>query len=225
MKPFWRLSGLGSFISCGALLGGLLFSGCAAPEEPVFFSDPAITGVPAVTGAPTVAGTPTAIPHAGVQSDIFSLGDQVIVVFSEPSLQPHEERIKDDGTITLPLIGPVKAVGKSPGELQKEIQELYVPKYYQPGRLTITVKSQERAYYVGGEVRNPNRYIYSGAITVTKAIQTAGDFTDFANKKKVRLTRADGKTITVNCKKAQEDSTLDPPVFPGDKVHVPRRLW
>jgi len=235
MKSFWRLSGLGSVISCGALLGVLLFSGCAAPEEPVFFSEPAAAGVPAAaakptakptaTAAPTAAATPSAILRGGGQSDIFGLGDQVIVIFSDTSLQPHEERIKDDGTITLHLIGTVKAVGKSPGELQKEIQELYVPKYYQPGRLTITVKSQERAYYVGGEVRNPNRYIYSGAITVTKAIQTAGDFTDFANMKKVRLTRADGKNITVNCKKAQEDATLDPPVFPGDKVHVPRRFW
>lgn len=225
MKLFWRRSGLGSVISCGALLGGLLFSGCAAPEEPVFLSDPAITGVPAATGAPTAAGTPTAMPLARVQSDTFSLGDQVIVIFSEPSMQPHEERIKEDGTITLHLIGPVKAVGKSPGELQKEIQGLYVPKYFQPGRLTVTVKSQERAYYVGGEVRNSNRYIYIGAITVTKAIQAAGDFTDFANKKKVRLTRVDGNKITVNCKKALEDSTLDPPVFPGDKIEVPRRLW
>jgi len=213
MKPLWRLSALGSVIACGGWLAGLLFSGCAAPEEPAFFSDPPGMGAPAGT------------PRAGVESDVFSLGDQVIVVFSDTSLQPHEERIKEDGIINLYLIGPVKAVGKTPGQLQKEIQDLYIPKYYQPGRLTVTVKSQERAYYVGGEVRSPNRYIYIGAITVTKAIQAAGDFNDFANRKKVRLTRADGKTITVNCKKAQEDSTLDPPVFPGDKIVVPRRLW
>lgn len=213
MKLFWRLSGLGSVISFGALLAGCLFSGCATPEGPGFSSSPAETGAPARA------------PLVGMASDVFGLGDQVIVTFSDASLQLHEERIKDDGTITLHLIGPVKAVGKTPGELQKEIQELYVPKYYQPGRLTVTVKSQERAYYVGGEVRNPNRYVYSGAITVTKAIQTAGDFTDFASKKKVRLTRADGKTLTINCKKAQDDPTLDPPVFPGDKIVVPRRLW
>jgi polysaccharide export outer membrane protein len=218
MKLFWRLSGLGSVISCGALLAGLLFSGCAAPEEPAFSSDPA------------AAGTPTGTPRATVESGLigagaFGIGDQVIVTFSDPQLQTHEERIKGDGTITLHLIGPVKAAGKTPGDLQKEIQDLYVPKYYQSGRLTVTVKSQERAYYVGGEVKAPSRQVYSDAITVTKAIQTAGDFTDFANKKKVRLTRADGRTITVNCKKIQEDSTLDPPVFPGDKIHVPRRLW
>ena len=188
---------------------------------------PVGTPVRASVGTPvgTPVGASVGTPRVGAELDVFSLGDQVIVTFSDLALQLHEERIKDDGSITLHLIGPVKAVGKTPGELQKEIQELYVPKYYQPGRLTVTVKSQERAYYVGGEVRNPNRYIYSGAITITKAIQSAGDFTDFANKKKVRLTRADGKTLRVNCKKAIEDSAVDPPVFPGDRIHVPRRLW
>jgi polysaccharide biosynthesis/export protein VpsN len=219
MKLSRRLLALDLVISCGVLLAGLVFSGCAAPEGPAFSSSP--TGAV----AQTETAKPTGTLHLGVQSDVFSLGDQVTVIFSDSQLQPHEERIKDDGTITLHLIGPVKAAGKSPGELQKEIQDLYVPKYYQPGRLTVTVKAQERAYYVGGEVRNPNRYIYSGAITVTKAIQSAGDFTDFASKKKVRLTRADGKITVVNCKKALDNPTLDPPVFPGDKIHVPRRLW
>jgi len=32
-----------------------------------------------------------------------------------------------------------------------------------------------------------------GEITLTKAITSAGDFTDFANTKKIWLTRADGR--------------------------------
>jgi len=224
MKLFWRLSASSLALSCALLLTNVLFSGCRAPEEPVFFSDPVVASASAPTG--TLPELQPGVPRIKGESESFSLGEQVIVTFSDPQLQTHEERIKDDGTITLHLIGPVKAVGKTPGELQKEIQERYVPEYYKPGRLTVTVKSQERVYYVGGEVRSPNRYIYSGHITVTKAIQSAGDFTDFANKRKVCLTRADGKKIIVNCKKAIEDSTLDPAVFPGDKIHVPRRiLW
>ncbi len=65
----------------------------------------------------------------------------------------HEETIKEDGTITLPLIGSVYAVGKTAGELQNEIYTNYVPKYYV--RLTVTVKSGDRVYYVGGEVKSP----------------------------------------------------------------------
>ena len=54
--------------------------------------------------------------------------------------------------------------------------------------------------------------------------QAAG-FTDFANKKKVKLTRVDGRTQTVNCIKALDKPSLDPEVYPGDKIYVRRRIW
>jgi protein involved in polysaccharide export with SLBB domain len=159
-----------------------------------------------------------------VQSaDRFAIGDQVTVKFSGTidQIPTHEERIKDDGTITLSLIGAVAAAGKTPGELQKEIKDRYVPDYYK--RLTVVVTGEQRVYSVGGQVRSPGRQGYIGATTVTKAIQSAGDFTDFAAKRRVKLTRADGKTSTVDCKKAAADPSLDLPVYPGDKIDVPMR--
>jgi hypothetical protein len=39
------------------------------------------------------------------------------------------------------------------------------------------------------------------------------------------LTRFDGRTQTVNCVKALDKPSLDPEVYPGDKIHVPRRIW
>jgi protein involved in polysaccharide export with SLBB domain len=93
--------------------------------------------------------------------------------------------------------------------------------------MTVTVKQQEitRWYYVDGEVRTPSRQQYITRITVLKAIASASGFTDFANKKKVRLTRADGRTQIVNCVKALDNPTLDPEVYPGDRIHVPRKIW
>ena len=139
----------------------------------------------------------------------------------EPPL-PHEELIKEDGTITLPLIGSIQAVGKTAGELQTEIQTSYVPKYYV--RLTVVVKPGDLIYYVRGEVRQPGREIYIGETTVTKAITSAGDFTDFASHN-VKLIRANGEVIKVDVDKALEDPTLDLQIYPGDQVTVPRRLW
>lgn len=159
------------------------------------------------------------------EGDRFAVGEQVRVSFSgipDPIL-PHEERVKGDGTITLPLIGSVKALGKSPGELQKELQGLYVPKYYV--RLIVTVTSQERVFYVGGQVRQPGRQIYIGETTITKAIQSSGDFTDFADKKRVKLIRPGQKPVIVNCVEALENPSKDLPVFPGDKIYVPQRWW
>jgi polysaccharide export outer membrane protein len=159
-------------------------------------------------------------------TDRLNPGDLVIVTFAGIDVVPfpHEERIKEDGTITLSLIGSVEAAGRTPGQLQKEIRDHYVPKYY-PESLNVTVKSQERFFFVGGEVKAPNRYLWAEGMTVVKAIQTAGYFTDFAKTKKVRVTRQDGRTFTVNYDKALENPDLDVPLFPGDTINVPRRSW
>ena len=90
-----------------------------------------------------------------------------------------------------------------------------MPDYYK--RLTVIVTTDRRVYYVRGQVRSSGRQEYIGPTTVLKAIASAGDFTDFADRKKVHLTRTDGKRITVDCIKAAKDSTYDLPVFPGTR--------
>jgi polysaccharide export outer membrane protein len=203
---------------------GLGLAGCqtAPPVEPVF-SDP--TQVAAAPAAAAPSPVPRSVPDTTlkVPMDTFCVGDMVTVTFSgvENPIAPHEERIKDDGTITLPLIGSVIATGKTPGKLQNEIQGSYVPKYYT--RLVVTVKQLDRFFYVGGEVRRPERQLWLGEVTVTQAIQSAGGFTDFADKTKVQVTRADGSTILVNCKQALKRPKLDPKVLPRDSIHVPKR--
>ena len=78
---------------------------------------------------------------------------------------------------------------------------------------------------VGFIVKAPGRQLYVGETTVTKAIGSAGDFTDFANHKNVELIRANGKKIKVNVDNALQDPALDPQVYPGDQVYVHRKLW
>jgi protein involved in polysaccharide export with SLBB domain len=222
MKLFWKLSGL-ILLVCGTAFSAALLSGCAPSyDNPVFSENPEVP-------SPTMTGSPGATISSGGDAARFHVGETVVVTFSglsqdlELEMPPSNQIIKDDGTINLPFIGSVKAAGKTPGELQNDIHDLYVPKYYV--RLTVSVTSQDRVYYVGGEVKQPGRQLYVGTTTVTQAIQSAGDFTDFANRSKVLLIRANGQRIKVNCIKALEDPSQDPPVYPGDQVQVPRRLW
>ncbi len=203
MKLFWKASSLGSF-ACGLLFTGVIFTGC--------YSSSVMTGSPS-----------TGYPAAEVAR--FHVGDTVIVTLSglPTDILPHQEPIKEDGTITMPDIGHVQAAGKTAGELQNEIYDLYVPKLYR--HLTVTVNTGDRVYYVTGEVKQPGRQLYAGQMTVTKAITTAGDFTDFANHKKVWLIRANGQRIKVNCNEALRDASKDLPVYPNDQIQVPRRIW
>lgn len=156
----------------------------------------------------------------------FHVGETVNIIFSgtpDPmEFPPHEETIKEDGNITLPLIGSVQALDKTAGELQKEIHDLYVPKYYV--RLNVVVKPGDLLYYVQGEVKTPGRQLYVGETTVTKAITSAGDFTDFASHK-VTLIRANGDRVKVNVDKALDNPALDAKVYPGDHIYVPRRIF
>ncbi len=62
--------------------------------------------------------------------------------------------------------------------------------------------------------------------TVTKAIQSAGGLTDFANHGKVWLTRATtGQRIRVDYDKALENPAKDPPVYPDDQINVEQRIF
>jgi polysaccharide export outer membrane protein len=224
---------------CGLLFGGLYLSGCQTHQPVQQFAEvqSALTAAsgaspaaadtrPAASGATQVAApaaSPVAVSTAasgsGPEAEVLRVGDTPVTI---PNF---DEKIREDGTIKLTLDKTFKAAGKTPGDLEKEIRACYVPNYYK--YMTVTVKQQEatRWYYVNGEVKVPARQMYAGRITVLKAIASVGGFTDFANKKKVRLTRVDGRTQVVNCVKALENPSLDPEVYPGDTIHVLRRLW
>jgi len=230
-KQFWqRTERMFQWLAL-ACVTGWLAAGCTTPspnndQQATFSPLPGQpTTAPVSEPGATNAAVKTSLTTLTEEGGVLAVGDLVTVKFSGTieQIPPHEERIKDDGTITLPLIGAVQAAGKTTGDLQKKIHERYVPDYYV--RLTVTVTGEQRVYYVGGQVRQPGRQAYLGITTVTKAIQSAGDFTDFAAKTRVELTRADGKTITLDCAKAAKDPSLDLQVFPGDKIHVPQRDW
>lgn len=220
---FMNLLSKQTFLPFAAVLTALVLSGCRSPKEP----GPVLTDNP---NPPSMNGTPTNDVPTAVNSALFQAGETVMVSTATgsdevPGPIPASGQaylIAEDGTITLPLIGPVQAAGKTPGELQEDIDKLYVPQYFI--RLTVTVTAQNRVYYVGGEVAHPGAEVYIGETTVTRAIQAAGDLTQFASHN-VWLTRTDGTRIRVNVDNALRDPSQDPPVFPGDQIQVPRRYF
>jgi len=193
-----------AFLWSGLCLSVLAFAGCETTGNDR-------TGVP---------------PDVYTNSDEIRVGDMLTVTFrGGPSLNimDHKERVSEEGFITLPQIGDVEAAGKSRVELQKEIQGRYVPDYYR--NLTVTIAPDERFFYVYGEVNRPDRYLYTGELTVLGAISTAGDFTDFANPKKVQLLRTDGTSDIVNCRDALRSPSNNLEVLPGDTINVPRGIF
>jgi polysaccharide export outer membrane protein len=173
-----------------------------------------------------VTTDPTEVMHGeGQVLPRLQVGDVVTITLVGPpeTLMPLEKPITDDGSISLPDVGSVQAAGKTPGELEASIYALYVPKIYT--HLSVTVKTtSDRVYFVRGEVHSPGRLVYVGPITVTKAITSAGDFTDFANHHRIYLIRANGKRFELDGDQILAGEFPDPPVFPGDQIEVKRRI-
>jgi len=162
------------------------------------------------------------------QSDVIRAGETVKISYHDaPQGDPISGTDKDtpvraDGTINVPLIGSIAAAGKTYGALERELQGLYVPKYY--ARLTLVIKPGDRFYTVAGEVKNEGRQLYLGETTVLRAISSCGGFTEFANRRKVTIQRSSGKSETIDCRKAIDNSKYDRPLCPGDHIVVPRSL-
>lgn len=213
LKHFWRALGL----AVGIVWAGLTLTGCQT--EPVFaeFPNPATQPGP---GNEVTAYTPPAN-----DTDILFIGDVVTVIFNsgdQNPLPPHQEAIKDDGRITPPFVGSIMAKGKSPGALQAELQKLYDVLYK---HMTVTVSSKDRYYSVSGEVKNPGTKPYLGKTDLVSAISAASDFTEFANKKEIRVNHPNGKFEIINYYRAIEDPKKNIPIYPLDAIIVPRRFF
>jgi polysaccharide export outer membrane protein len=85
--------------------------------------------------------------------------------------------------------------------------------------------------YVTGQVRNSGSFdIPVGEpLTVSRAILSAGGFSDYSDKRNVRLIRrsaSGSQTWTVNVQEVLQKGRLDKdaPVQPGDLIVVPERL-
>ena len=154
------------------------------------------------------------------------MGDWLTISFTDvppPGLLEQRVQVPADGMITLPHNVQIKAADKTTSELEREIRAAYVPGIFV--QLTAAVKTEQRVFFVDGEVRTPSRLPFVGEMTLLRAIGTAGGFTDFANKKRVEIRRQNGEKIVVNWFEALDDPDLDPPIFPNDYIVVRRKKF
>ena len=163
-------------------------------------------------------------------------GDRVTYRVVEDQDDPRSLTITDSGELDVPYLGLAQANGKTCYELAKEIKALLERKLYYQATVILAVELVNRTrvtgkVYVTGQVRNKGGYeLPAGeSITVSRAILNAGGFSDFSDKKHVRLIRNSphGKqTYIVNVVDIWEKGKLeaDPVVKADDLIVVPARL-
>jgi polysaccharide export outer membrane protein len=146
-------------------------------------------------------------------------GDRInVIVYGEPNLTGFYD-VSPAGTLSLPLIGSVRAAGRTPASVEREITGRYRRgNYLQDPKITVSVVIF-RPFYVMGEAKNPGQYPYYNGLNVLTAISTAGGLTYRASRSTVLVQRA-GEGVW------QEFPMLaNVLIYPGDLIRVPERFF
>ena len=184
-----------------AVLAGLQLAGCYTDYGPI-----------------EVERRPVPLSGAGVASHMRA-GDRIkITVYGEEALT-GEYDINPAGYVTMPLIGAVKASGRTQAELARDIAAKYRSGgLLQDPKVTVAVV-QFHPFYVLGEAASPGEYPFRSGLTVHAAVAMAGGFTYRASKSFVLIRHA-GDEIW------KEYPLTEPVVIaPGDLIRVPERYF
>ena len=148
-----------------------------------------------LSGPSAAATSPQAqpdLPSRRIHADDTYIigGDDVlsISVWKEPDLT-RLIPVRSDGKISLPLIGEIQAAGRTPAQLQQEI-EVSLRSYITEPQVTVIVQEiHSEKFNIFGEVNKPGSYPLAANTTIVDALALAGGFKDFAKKKAVYVLR------------------------------------
>jgi polysaccharide export outer membrane protein len=179
------------------------------------------------TGPKTVS-TPAPVGTSGSTATDYRLvpGDKLRIEVYKDAQLSQSLQIRPDGKVTLPLVGDVAAAGRTSVELRDAISESLKEYITNPVVTVIVTETTPELVYIQGEVNKPGALpLVNGRMSILQALAMAGGFTDFANKKDIRILRktASGmQTLKFNYKDAiDDDNRREPPqLLPGDTVIV-----
>lgn len=154
-------------------------------------------------------------------------------VFGEPDLTFDKMYVDDAGFIQFPLVGQIKAAGKTPQETSKAIAAVLGRKYLVNPQVTVSVvEAAPRYVSVEGEVNKPGVYQIDYNTTLLSAIARAESPTYTAKLNEVVILRTiNGQRMAArfNLKDIRGGVSPDPIVKDGDIVMVgysgKRGLW
>jgi polysaccharide biosynthesis/export protein len=206
-----------------ALLAPALF--CHAQDKAP--AAPDTTAPAAQQAAAPVA--PDAAPPAMSDTYVIGESDEIsISVWKEPDLSTGEGKVvtvRSDGMISMPLLGELKAAGKTPLELAAEITAK-LKKYLQNPIVTVVLAGMHsKQVYLIGEITRTGPVKMTPGMTLLEAIASAGGLTQYANSRKMYILRNENGNhlkIPLQYKQALDGyDAFNLTLKPGDTIVVP----
>jgi polysaccharide biosynthesis/export protein len=185
-----------------------------------------------------------ACPHPNLDPSIYKdlgdprnkeitlgVGDTISINVWENRDFNTEATIRPDGTITMPLVGDLKAAGTTPSALKKEIQgklATYLKISQGQDLVTVAVKAwRSYRFTIQGEVVRQGVFSSDHFMTVADALAQAGGLTRFAKRTDIKLFREMGeqgrKTIPLDYDELTSGKRPDMNIWvlPDDVIYVP----
>ena len=161
-------------------------------------------------------------PLEEVSRSEYRLGsaDQVrVTVFNDPRLT-GDFRVSDAGTLALPLLGTVRAAGRTTPEVERAIEaEMKAKNLFRDPNVAVEVLNY-RPIFVLGMVERGGQFPYQPGMTALTAVAVAGGFNYRAIRDYVSITRVGHDNKPVEFRAARESL-----VQPGDVVTVFERRF
>lgn len=136
-----------------------------------------------------------------------------------------------DGKFPLPHVGRITAAGLTPSQLGIRVEQAYKTAqiFTKPTVVVSTLqmaRTEEektvKQISINGEVKAPQRAVFTEGMSLLDALAQAGGFTDWAARDKVRIIR-NSKTSVHDVRKISSDPSRDVPLRANDKIIVIHR--
>lgn len=185
------------------------------------------------------AGCPPKLPNYDYAKEpdprsselVLGVGDSVAINVWENANLNTEVTIRPDGTITMPLVGDLKAAGETPTTLKQAIRtklQTFI-KLQSGNEITVTVKSwKSYRFTIQGEVSRTGVFSSDQYVTVADALALAGGLSRFAKRSEIVLMRRDPQSgkirqipLDYDLLASGKRPDMNIYVFPGDTIWVP----
>lgn len=183
--------------------------------------------------APGRTTAPDAPAAAAAGSNyVIGPGDSLqIFVYRAPELSV-EVPVRPDGRISIPLVSDIDAVGRTPVELGRQVEQR-LRQYVREPNVTVIVRSfvgpTSRQIRIVGEAATPRSIPYRDGLTVLDVIIEGGGLTRYAAGNRARILRREREgdaqqmiPVRLSDLLRDGDASQDIPLQPGDTLVIPQ---
>ena len=150
--------------------------------------DSIVLGEELVPGAedPTLQDYPLAPKYRLGSGDLLKIS-----VWKDESLT-DEVTVLPDGFVSFPLVGLIRAEGKTVGQFVDDLKKQLSQYVSNPSVSLVVKETRSHKIYIIGKVNRPGEFLVSHSINVMQALSLAGGLTSFASQSGIKILRTLG---------------------------------